>query len=136
MKTTFKNFMIIIIMLFVVLTVRVGANPISAKPFQIIPNMEYPSDVSFGFIGGCQKGFVELGAFSDKLWPDQIYVLCGCMMDFTRVEIPYKVFLDRFRKPELMTEQDRKWIGEKLNFCVTSITRSWAQNEQRQGNKN
>ena len=125
----------IIIMLFVVLTVRVGANPISAKPFQIIPNMEYPSDVIFGFIGGCQKGFVELGAFSDKLWPDQIYVLCGCMMDFTRVEIPYKVFLDRFRKPELMTEQERKWIGEKLNFCVTSITRSWAQNE-RQGNKN
>ena len=136
MKTTFKNFMIIIIMLFVVLTVKVGANPTSAKPFQIIPNMEYPSDVIYGFIGGCQKGFVELGAFSDKLWPEQIYVLCGCMMDYTRVEIPYKVFLDRFRKPELMTEQDRKWIGEKLNFCVTSITRSWAQNERQQGNKN
>jgi len=118
------------------MTIKVEANPTSAKPFQIIPDMEYPSDVIFGFIGGCQKGFVELGAFSDKLWPEQIYVLCGCMMDYTRVEIPYKVFLDRFRKPELMTEQDRKWIGEKLNICVTSITRSWAQNERQQGNKN
>jgi len=106
------------------------------KPFQIFPDMDYPSDIVFGFIKGCQEGFARIGAFSNKLWPEQLYILCGCMMDYTRKEIPYDVFLNRFRTPKLMTERDRKWIGEKLNICVTSITRSWAQNERQQGNEN
>ena len=111
-----------------------GLNP-SQKPFQAIPDMDYPSEIIFGFIKGCQEQFARIGAFSNQLWPQQLYTLCGCMMDYTRKEIPYDTYMTRFRNVDSMSDFDRKWIGEKLQICLTSITKSWAQNEGT-GNEN
>ena len=101
---------------------------IQVKPWQAIPDMVYPSAVVFGFVKACQESFLRAGAFSDQLWPNQLYEMCGCMIDYMRDEIPYDTFLTRYKDPKYMNESDRSWISEHIMICVTSVKRGWATN--------
>ena len=103
---------------------------IEVKSWQAIPGMEYPSTVIFGFVKACQESFLRSGAFSDQLWPNHLYEMCGCMIDYMREDVPYKTFLDRYKDPKFMNESDRQWIAQHIMICVTSVKKGWATNNE------
>ena len=102
---------------------------VEVRPWQAIPGMEYPSTVVYGFVKACQESFLRAGALSDQLWPNQLYEMCGCMLDYMRDEIPYNIFLTRYKDPKFMNQSDKQWIADHVMICATSVRKGWAKND-------
>ena len=74
---TIKN--TIIFLLFLASSSSIWAHPDGAKPFW------YPSSFIYGFIKGCSLTVErERPPIIEKLWPDEIRNVCGCVMDSLR----------------------------------------------------
>ena len=63
-------------------------NHIKAHPDGSTPYW-YPSSYVYGFINGCWSTVEEKQVLSKDMWPSEIKVVCGCVMDSIRHSIPF-----------------------------------------------
>ena len=70
-------------------TFTVYAHPDGATPYW------YPSSYIYGFVKGCADT-VELrrAPITEKLWPDEVRSVCGCVLDSVRHSLTYQESLE------------------------------------------
>ena len=54
------------------------------------------------------------------------------MLDYMRDEIPYDIFLTRYKDPKFMNQSDRQWIADHVMICTTSVRKGWAKNGRKE----
>ena len=70
------------------------AHPDGATPYF------YPSSFVFGFIEGCWETIEQSEApITQELWPDQIKVVCGCVVDALRHSVEFSKVRDNYMDP-------------------------------------
>jgi len=75
----------IVAVLAVLATSSAYAHPDGATPYW------YPSSYIYGFINGCSKTIeVERIPIIEKLWPDEVRSVCGCVFDSIRHSLTYR----------------------------------------------
>tara|TARA_Y100000356_G_scaffold123364_1_gene118307 strand:+ start:564 stop:884 length:321 start_codon:yes stop_codon:yes gene_type:complete len=78
---------------------------------------DYPSDYIYGFVQGCYETIEQSQMLSGKFWPDHVKVICGCMMDSIREEIPFDQTIDN-KSMNLMFEVSAFILPE----CIRKMT--------------
>ena len=80
---------------------------------------KYPSSVIYGFIEGCYIAFEDAQYKSDKLWPDDLKNICGCIMDGVREAVTAKEFLKDWGGE--LTEEQRSMSNMFGMLCTDQI---------------
>ncbi len=76
------------------LSTSVSAHPDGATPYF------YPSTFVFGFIEGCWETIEQSKApITEELWPAQIKVICGCVVDALRHSVEFSKIKDNYMDP-------------------------------------
>ena len=78
------------------LATSASAHPDGATPYF------YPSTFVFGFIEGCWETIEQSRApILEELWPAQIKVVCGCVVDALRHSVEFAKIKDNYMDPEI-----------------------------------
>ena len=78
------------------LSTSVSAHPDGATPYF------YPSTFVYGFIEGCWETIEQSRApILEELWPAQIKVVCGCVVDALRHAVEFSRVKDNYMDPEI-----------------------------------
>ena len=72
-----------LILLLCLLPTLLFAHPDGTKPFW------YPSSYLYGFVQGCWESVEQNQILTKGMWPDDVRMVCGCVIDSIRHSIPY-----------------------------------------------
>jgi hypothetical protein len=117
----FFDLLRVVFLIFFLLGVMVLISQPKAEESKTIFEPKYPSGVIYGFIEGCYLAFEDAQYKSDKLWPDDLKDICGCMMDGLREAVPAKDFLQDWGGQ--LNEQQQSLSNMFGMLCTEQIIR-------------
>jgi len=78
------------------ITTGASAHPDGATPYW------YPATFVYGFIEGCWDTIEQSRApITADMWPAQIKLVCGCVVDALRHSIPFHEIDDQYNDPKV-----------------------------------
>ena len=91
---------------------HVNAHPDGTKPYW------YPSSYIYGFVDGCWTSVEQKEVLSKEYWPDDIKMVCGCVIDSLRHVIP---FAEAESRDQIAIGKFDKIVQRVLPVCISEI---------------